>query len=78
VEDLMRAAIALACLASGLGLSGCISASTELSQEQACVFHNESDPVERDRCRQPANNRADTVPDVRPQELPVRTGQPSD
>lgn len=73
----MRLTIAFACLAS-LGLGGCISASTELTQEQACVFHNENDPVERDRCRQPANTRSNTVPDMRPQELPVRTGQPSD
>lgn len=74
----MRLMIALACIAGAAALSGCMTAGTELSQEQACVFHNQNDPVERDRCRQPANNRADTVPDVRPQELPVRTGQPSD
>jgi hypothetical protein len=74
----MRLMIALACLGSSLALGGCLSPTTELSQEQACEFHNQNDPVERDRCRQPVNNRADTVPDVRPQELPVRTGQPSD
>ena len=74
----MRMILALGCLASSLALGGCFTPANELSQEQACVFHNENDPVERDRCRQPANNRSDTVPDVRPQELPVRTGQPSD
>ena len=74
----MRLMIALACLSAGAALGGCVNAGTNLSQEQACEFHNENDPVERDRCRQPVNNRADTVPDVRPQELPIRTGQPSD
>ena len=73
----MRTILALTCLASGFVLSGCMSSATELSQRQACEFHNENDPVELDRCRQPSNNRGDTVPDVRPQDLPVRTGDPS-
>jgi hypothetical protein len=74
----MRLILALGCAVSALSLSACFSSSTELSQQQACEFHNEHDPVERDRCRQPPSTRGDTVPDVRPQDLPVRTGQPSD
>lgn len=50
----------------------------ELSQEAVCLSHFENDPVERDRCRQSAKTRSDTVPDVRPQDLPVRTGGLSD
>lgn len=74
----VRSALGLALCAAALSLSGCFTPATELSQRQACEFHNENDPVERDRCRQPPNNRSNTVPDVRPQDLPVRTGQPSD
>jgi hypothetical protein len=75
-EVVMRLILGLGALA--LSLAACASPATELSQRQACEFHNQNDPVERDRCRQPANNRSDTVPDVRPQDLPVRSGQPSD
>lgn len=65
----------------GLALSACVSAGrpdAELSQEQACLAHFENDPVERDRCRQDASVRGDTVPDVSPHQLPVRTGQIGD
>lgn len=75
---LCRSVAALALCASALSLSACFSTGAELSDRQVCEFHNENDPVERDRCRQPVNNRSNTVPDVRPQDLPVRTGQPSD
>jgi hypothetical protein len=74
----MRLILALPCLVLVLGLAGCFSGPAELTQEQACLAHNENDPVERDRCRQSAATRHDTVPDVRPQQLPIRTGQPSD
>jgi len=50
----------------------------ELSQEQVCLAHFENDPVERDRCRMDAKVRSDSVPDVRPMELPIRTGQMGD
>ncbi len=69
--------IALAALTAG-----CASTENgpeaELTQEQVCLAHFENDPVERDRCRQDANNRRDTPRDVRPMELPVRTGQMGD
>ncbi len=66
---------ALALLASACAAG---NPTQELSQEAACLQHFENDPVERDRCRQPARTRNDTVPDVRPQDLPVRTGGLSD
>ena len=75
---LARSILAMGLAASALSLSACFSSSTELTQEQACEFHNQNDPVERDRCRLPPGSRNGTVPDVRPQDLPVRTGQPSD
>jgi hypothetical protein len=76
-----RAVLALPCLALGLAASACASdgkKEAELSQEQVCLAHFENDPVERDRCRLDASVRGDSVPDVRPQQLPLRTGQPSD
>ncbi|HEV7693647.1 MAG TPA: hypothetical protein VGO52_22620 [Hyphomonadaceae bacterium] len=74
----MRLILALGCAVSALSLSACASSSAELSQEQACEFHNQNDPVERDRCHLPPATRGGTVPDVRPQDLPIRSGQPSD
>jgi hypothetical protein len=74
----MRLILGLGLAVSALSLSACFSSSTELTQEQACEFHNHNDPVERDRCHLPPATRGGTVPDVRPQDLPVRTGQPSD
>jgi hypothetical protein len=65
----------------GLALSACASdgrPDAELSQEQACIAHFENDPVERDRCRLDASVRSDSVPDVSPHQLPVRTGQIGD
>lgn len=73
--------IILALPAIGLALSACVSSGrpdAELSQEQVCLAHFENDPVERDRCRQDASVRGDTVPDVSPHQLPVRTGQMGD
>lgn len=70
-----RAAI-LPFAALALLASACASGkpTQELSQEAVCLSHFENDPVERDRCRQSPKTRSDTVPDVRPQDLPVRTG----
>jgi hypothetical protein len=76
-----RTLLAVPCIAMGLVASGCASSGkpeTELSQETVCLSHFENDPVERDRCRLDASVRGDTVPDVTPQQLPIRTGQPSD
>lgn len=73
---MMRPASILAFSALVLLASACASSgkpTQELSQEAACLSHFENDPVERDRCRQSAETRGDTVPDVRPQDLPVRT-----
>jgi hypothetical protein len=50
----------------------------ELSQQAVCLEHFENDPVERDRCKLAPENQRGTAPDVRPQDLPVRSGQPSD
>ncbi len=61
--------------------AGCVSDGTapqELTQEAACLQHFENDPVERARCRVPAQSRSDSVPDASPHQLPIRTGQPSD
>jgi hypothetical protein len=75
---LVRPVLVLGLAVSTLSLGACFSSSTELTQQAACEFHNQNDPVERDRCRLPPDARNGTVPDVRPQDLPVRTGQPSD
>jgi hypothetical protein len=69
-------------LASSLAVlaGACASANPaqELSLDAVCRQHFENDPVERDRCKLSAENQAGTVPDVRPQDLPVRSGQQSD
>ena len=73
---MMRPAPVLAFSALALLVSACASSgkpTQELSQEAVCLSHFENDPVERDRCRQSAETRNDTVPDVRPEDLPVRT-----
>lgn len=51
---------------------------TELTQQQVCLAHNENDPAQRDRCLVDAAVRGDTPPDVRPMDLPLRTGQIGD
>jgi hypothetical protein len=51
---------------------------TELTQQQVCLAHNENDPAQRDRCMVNATSRSDTPPDVRPLDLPLRTGQIGD
>lgn len=76
-----RLILAVPCLAVGLAVSACASdgkQETELTQEKVCLAHFENDPVERDRCRQDASVRSDSVPDVSPHELPIRTGQIGD
>lgn len=76
-----RVHIVLSCIALGLAASACSTPGrpeTELSQEQVCLAHFENDPVERDRCHLDAAVRGDTVPDVRPMDLPIRTGQMGD
>lgn len=75
----MRLILALPVLALALGVSACATPNPtqELSQEAVCLNHNEHDPVERDRCRQSPGTRSGTVPDVRPQDLPIRTDSPS-
>ena len=73
---MMRHISILVLPALALLASACASGkpTQELSQEAVCLSHFENDPVERDRCRQNAKTRNDTVPDVRPQDLPVRSG----
>ena len=75
----LRSALIIAGLA--LAAAACATPGkpeTELTQEQVCLSHFENDPVERDRCMLNANVRGDTVPDVRPMDLPIRTGQMGD
>lgn len=76
-----RVQLVFLCSALGLGLTACASPGkreAELSQEQVCLAHFENDPVERDRCMLDPHVRSDTVPDVRPMDLPLRTGQIGD
>jgi hypothetical protein len=76
-----RLLTASAALALGLAASGCMTPGnpeTELTQQQVCLAHNENDPAQRDRCMVNAANRGDTPPDVRPMDLPLRTGQIGD
>ena len=76
-----RLILAVPCLAIGLAMSACSTGGkpeTDLTQENVCLSHFENDPVERDRCRVDASVRSDTVPDVSPHQLPVRTGQIGD
>jgi hypothetical protein len=68
-------AAALACLVSACATE---RPAQELSLEAVCLQHFENDPVERDRCKLSSENRSGSVPDVRPQDLPVRSGQQSD
>lgn len=81
---MMKTSAALAFAGLGfaaVALSGCASSGlpeTELTQEQVCLAHFENDPVERDRCRLDPKVRSDTVPDVQPMQLPIRTGQMGD
>jgi hypothetical protein len=69
-------ALLLALAASACSTPG--SPGTELTQQQVCLAHNENDPAQRDRCLVNAASRSDTPPDVRPMDLPVRTGQIGD
>ncbi len=77
--------LSLANLAAGAGLltaltlGACATASgnAELTEQQVCLEHFKTDPVERDRCLLTARNRSGSPPDMRPQDLPVRSGQPS-
>jgi hypothetical protein len=75
----MRLILAVSCTGLGLLAGGCASKpAQELSLEQVCLQHFENDPVERDRCRLEAQNRSGSVPDLEPQQLPVRTKGPGD
>ena len=72
---------ALPALLLALAASACATPGkpeTELTQEQVCLAHFENDPVERDRCLSMPPSRSDTAPDVRPMDLPIRTGQIGD
>lgn len=73
---LVLAVAPLAILATACSTPG--KPEAQLSQEQVCLAHFENDPVERDRCRLDAAVRGDTVPDVRPMDLPIRSGQIGD
>ncbi len=71
--------LTLGVLAFGVLAGGCVGKpAQELSLEQVCLQHFENDPVERDRCRLEAENRRGSVPDVEPQQLPIRTRGPGD
>jgi hypothetical protein len=83
----MRAGLLARALIAGLSwpaLQGCVASPAPgktpptLAEERVCLEHHRNDPVERDRCRLDARLRKGSPPDVRPQDLPVRTGNPSD
>ena len=72
---------ALPALLLALAASACATPGnpeTELTQQQVCVAHNENDAAQRDRCLVNAASRSDTPPDVRPLDLPLRSGQIGD
>ena len=72
---------ALPALLLALAASACATPGnpeTELTQQQVCVAPNENDAAQRDRCLVNAASRSDTPPDVRPLDLPLRTGQIGD
>jgi hypothetical protein len=73
---LILSSMALALAASACSTPGVPE--TELTQQQVCLAHNENDPAQRDRCMVDAAVRKDTPPDVRPMDLPLRTGQIGD
>lgn len=76
----MRALLAMGCLAAGL-LSACTTAAgtpVELSMQQVCLDAYKDDALGRDQCLQDSRQRGSTVQDVRPQDLPIRTGQPGE
>lgn len=77
---MMRLPFAALLLVLPVGLAACTTAAgpQELTLEAACLHHYENDPVGQDRCRMPAETRGGTVPDMRPQDLPVRTKGPGD
>ena len=77
---MQRLILAAPCIALGLMAGGCASGkpTQELSLEAVCLQHFENDPIGRDRCRLPPETRGDSVPDVAPQQLPLRTGQLGD
>ncbi len=76
-----RVQLVFSCTMLALAASACATPGkpeNDLSQERVCLSHFENDPVERDRCMLDASVRSDTVPDVRPMDLPLRTGQIGD
>lgn len=74
-SPLARAAASFLGLAAVACLSACTTQRTpaELSMEQVCLSHHENNPAEQDRCRQSPEQRNGSPPDMRPQDLPVRT-----
>lgn len=76
-----RVRFAVSTIVLALALAACSTPGkpeNELTQQQVCLSHFENDPVERDRCMLDASVRGDTVPDVRPMDLPIRNGQLGD
>lgn len=74
----MRLTFLAFALALAAGACASSKPAQELSLEAVCLQHFENDPVERDRCKLSAENQRGSVPDVRPQDLPVRSGQISE
>jgi hypothetical protein len=72
----LRAGACLSLVVAMAALAGCATpeAPVELTDEQVCLSHFENDPVERDRCRSNVDTRKGAPLDVRPQDLPIRSG----
>jgi hypothetical protein len=80
----MRALKLPGLLAAGgvlLALSACSTPQgglpPELSKQALCNDHYSTDPVGRDICMKRSDQAGSSVPDVRAQDLPIRTTEPS-
>ena len=73
-------AVLWGCLTVAMGGAGCVAIDPEreLTTEQVCLQHHENDPAEQERCRMGSSTRGGPPPDSRPQDLPIRSGNPSD
>lgn len=75
----MRPSAAIMAALAGLGLlAACTTAAgnpVELTQREVCMNTYKDDPLVRDQCLK-SSTRQGSPDDMRPQDLPIRTGQP--